>query len=116
MNRRRFEQAVDRVLDELPEWVLDRIDNLVVVVEERPSQDQDPAGELLGIYEGTSLLDRSGDYWGVLPDQITIFRQPHLTMGLNEEQLQAEIRRTVLHELGHFLGLDEARLRQLGWD
>jgi predicted Zn-dependent protease with MMP-like domain len=116
VNQRRFEQVVDRALEELPEWVVDRIDNLVVVVEEKPRPDQDPDGDLLGLYEGVSLRDRSADYWGALPDQITIFRQPHLAMGLTEKDLEAEIRRTVLHEIGHFLGFEDERLHQLGWD
>jgi predicted Zn-dependent protease with MMP-like domain len=116
VNRRRFEQAVDAVLDELPDWVVQSIDNLVVLVEERPTSEQDPDGDLLGIYEGVSLPDRSRDYWGVLPDQIVIFRQPHLALGLNEADLKAEIRRTVLHEIGHYLGLEERRMHELGWD
>jgi predicted Zn-dependent protease with MMP-like domain len=116
MQRRRFEHVVDRVLEALPDWVLAQIDNLVVVVEERPTPEQDPEGSILGIYEGFSLPERSGDYWGVLPDQITIFRQPHLAMGLSESELEEEIRRTVLHELGHYLGLEEGRLHELGWD
>lgn len=116
MNRRRFEHVVDRVLDDLPEWVIERIDNLLIVVEERPTSEQDPDGELLGLYEGTSLLDRSADYWGALPDQITIFRLPHLALGLGESELVDEIRRTVLHEMGHYLGIEEARLHELGWD
>lgn len=116
MRRREFEEVVDQALDELPEWVIERVDNLVVVVEEKPTFDQDPEGELLGIYEGVSLLERSGDYWGVMPDQITIFRQPHLELGLELDELRAEIRRTVLHEIGHYLGIEDARLHELGWD
>jgi len=115
VNRKNFEEAVDRVLEGLPDWVIDRIDNLVVVVEEKPRPDQDPDGDLLGLYEGVSLRDRSGEYWGVLPDQITIFRQPHLALGLTDQDLVAEIRRTVLHEIGHFLGLEDDRLHELGW-
>jgi predicted Zn-dependent protease with MMP-like domain len=116
MNRRRFEQAVDRALESLPDWVVDHIDNLVVVVEEKPTAEQDPEGDLLGLYEGVSLRDRSGDYWGALPDQITIFRIPHVNMGLSEKDLEAEIRRTVLHEMAHFLGIEDDRLHELGWD
>lgn len=117
MFRRDFEALVDRVLDELPEWVLERIDNLIVVVEEHPSHDQDPDGNgLLGIYEGVSLLERSGDYWGAMPDQITIFRQPHLRLGLEGAELEAEIRKTVLHEIAHHIGIDDDRLHDLGWD
>jgi predicted Zn-dependent protease with MMP-like domain len=117
MYRRDFEAVVDRVLDDLPEWVLERIDNLIVVVEEHPTQDQDPDGNgLLGIYEGVSLLDRSGDYWGAMPDQITIFRQSHLRLGLEGSKLEAEIRKTVLHEIAHHIGIDDERLHDLGWD
>ena len=117
MFRREFEAVVDRVLDELPEWVLDRIDNLIVVVEEHPTQDQDPDDNgLLGIYEGVSLHERAGDYSGFMPDQITIFRRPHLHLGLTGPELEAEIRKTVLHEVAHHIGIDDDRLHELGWD
>lgn len=117
MRMHEFEAVVDRVLDDLPEWVYDQIDNLIVVVEERASREQDPHGDgLLGIYEGVSLHDRSGDYWGAMPDQITIFRLPHLALHLPREELEAEIRKTVLHELAHHLGIDDYRLHELGWD
>lgn len=116
MRRHEFEKVVDRVLDELPEWVLEQIDNLIVVVEEHPTPEQDPHGEgLLGLYEGVSLLERAGDYWGAMPDQICIFRQEHLALGLSRPELEAEIRRTVLHELAHHLGIDDRRLHELGW-
>lgn len=104
------------MLDSLPDWVVERIDNLVIVVEDRPTPEQDPEGDLLGLYEGISLRERSGDYWGTLPDQITVFRQPHLALGLSERNLEQEIRRTLLHEIGHYLGLEERRLHELGWD
>lgn len=117
MSRAHFESVVDRALDGLPDWVRERIDNLIVVVEDWPSPAQDPEGTgLLGIYEGVSLLERSGDYWGAMPDQITIFRIPHLSLGLERPQLEAEIRRTVLHELAHHLGIDDRRLEELDWD
>ena len=112
-----FEQLVDEALDELPSWVAERIDNLVVVVEERPTAEQDPNGDgLLGLYEGVSLADRGIDYFGVMPDQITIFRKAHLVLGLDRDALRAEIRTTVLHEVAHHLGIDDQRLHDLGWD
>jgi predicted Zn-dependent protease with MMP-like domain len=117
MNRREFSGVVDTVLAELPEWVVERIDNLVVVVEDRPTHDQDPEGQgLLGIYDGVSLADRGVDYFGYVPDQISIFYQPHIELGLNDAQLGDEIRVTVLHEVAHHLGIDDQRLHELGWD
>jgi len=105
--------VVDRVLDELPQWVVDRIDNLHVVVEERPGPGEEP--DLLGLYEGVSLPERSADYWGALPDRITVFRIPHLALHLPREELEEEIRKTVLHELAHHVGIDDDRLNELGW-
>lgn len=103
---------MDQVLEELPSWVVDKIDNLVVVVEEHPP----PGNEhLLGIYEGVALSERA-DYSGALPDRIVIYRRPHLELGLDDVQLRGEIRRTVLHEIAHHLGIDDARLAELGWD
>ncbi|HEY7704730.1 MAG TPA: metallopeptidase family protein [Acidimicrobiia bacterium] len=116
MQRREFEREVDKALDQLPDWVLERVDNLIVVVEERPSADQDPDGSILGIYEGVSLLDRGSDYWGELPDRITVFRQPHLALELPDAELRREIHRTVLHEVAHYLGIEEDRLSEIGWD
>lgn len=112
MRRHRFEQEVDRVLEDLPEWVVDEIDNLVVVVEDRPTEEQ---GDVLGIYEGISLAER-GEYSGAFPDRIIIFYEPHIELELSEEELRSEIRTTVLHELGHHLGIDDDRLTELGWD
>jgi predicted Zn-dependent protease with MMP-like domain len=112
MRRHQFEREVDLVIEALPLWVLDEVDNLVVVVEDTPTSEQ---GDVLGIYEGVSLAER-GDYWGSLPDRIVIFYQPHVEMGLSESELKAEIRKTVLHELGHHLGIDDDRLTELGWD
>lgn len=112
MKRREFEAVVDRSLEELPAWVLDKIDNLVVVVEEHPPPE---LGDVLGVYEGVALSERE-DYFGVMPDRIVVFRQPHMAMGLSRDELEAEIRKTVLHELGHHLGIDDDRLTELGWD
>lgn len=112
MRRHQFEREVDRVIEDLPEWVVEEVDNLIVVVEDAPSKDQ---GDILGIYEGVSLAER-GDYSGALPDRIVIFYRPHLEMELTEDELRQEIRKTVLHELGHHLGIDDDRLTELGWD
>ena len=112
MRQFEFEAVVDTTLEELPKWVIEKVDNLVVVVEEKP-----PAalGDVLGVYEGVALNERD-DYIGMMPDRIVIFRQPHLALDLDEKGLTAEIRKTVLHEIGHHLGIDDARLTELGWD
>ena len=117
MSKRQFETVVDDALEELPSWVVERIDNLQVVVEDWPTRDQDPddAG-LLGVYEGVSLAERGFDYFGVSPDRIVIFRGPHLALRLSPSELRREIRRTVLHEIAHHLGIDDDRLSELGWD
>ena len=107
-----FEIVVDRTLEDLPSWVIERIDNLIVVVEEEPPPDQ---GDLLGLYDGVSLVERA-DYFGVMPDRIVIFRRPHLELGLQRHALEKEIRKTVLHEIAHHLGIDDDRLTELGWD
>ncbi len=116
MRRREFEQLIDEVLDALPDWALARIDNLRVVVEEWPTSEQDPDGAgLLGLYDGISLPERDHDYVNVMPDTIWIFRQPHLELELPDEELREEIRRTVLHELAHYFGLDDDYLDEIGW-
>lgn len=116
MNCSEFEAIVDRVIDELPDSIVDRIENLAIVVEDRPRSDQVRDGEtILGLYEGVALPDRGVDYSGYLPDRITIFRLPHLELGLSQTDLTAEIRTTVLHEIAHHLGIDERRLHEIGW-
>lgn len=106
-----FERVVAEVLDELPDEIYDSLDNLAIVVEE-----SDPGNtDLLGLFEGVSLLDRGIDYAGVLPDRISIYVDAHLALGLNRRETAAEIRRTVLHEIAHHLGIDERRLHELGW-
>lgn len=111
LTRPEFERIVDQVIDELPADIAGKLDNLMVVVEERP-----PSGEdLLGLYEGISLADRGMDYAGALPDRITIYMESHFEMELDRVGTIEEIRRTVLHEIGHHLGIDDARLSELGW-
>ena len=103
---------MDRVIEALPGWVIDQIDNLVVVVEDHPPPE---LGDVLGVFEGIALAERE-DYSGVMPDRIVVFRQPHLAMGLDQEGLAYEIRKTVLHEIAHHLGINDDRLTELGWD
>ena len=111
-----FEREVEVVLARLPAWVKEAMDNVYVVVERRPSKAQDPTGDgLLGLYEGVSLDERGFDYFGVAPDSIFVFYEPHMALGLTGQDLRDEIRTTVLHELGHHLGMTDERLHELGW-
>ena len=117
INRAEFAHVVDNSLADLPEWVHEQVDNLIVVVEDDPTPEQDPTGNgILGIYEGVSLADRGVDYFGQAPDRIAIFYLPHLELQLSDDELRVEIRRTVLHEVAHHLGIDDKRLHDLGWD
>ena len=116
MNIDEFEATVEGVIEDLPAWVAERMENVYVIVERRPSRQQDPTGDgLLGLYEGVSLDERGVDYFGVAPDRIVVFYEPHVAMGLTDEALRREIRTTVLHELGHHLGMTDERLHELGW-
>lgn len=111
-----FERIVDGVLDELPEWVLEQIDNLHVVVQDRPTPSQaENGGRLLGLYEGVMLKDRGMNYFAAAPDRISIFREEHMRMARNPGHLARQIRKTVLHEMGHHLGIDDDRLHEIGW-
>lgn len=108
----RFEELVGEALDTIPAGLSDLIDNCVVLVEEEP-----PAGdpELLGVYDGTPLTERDSSYSMVVPDRITLFRQPLLDMCTDEEEVVREVRITVVHEIAHHFGIDDDRLHDLGY-
>ncbi len=112
MDARRFEDLVGEALDEVPPELLDLMDNVVILVEDDPPDD-DP--DLLGLYEGHALTDRGWDYSGVLPDRITIFRNPILAICDSEQDVVDEVAVTVVHEIAHHFGIDDARLHELGW-
>ncbi|MDR7323486.1 putative Zn-dependent protease with MMP-like domain [Catenuloplanes niger] len=112
MDRDRFEELVGEALDEVPEELLRLMDNVVILVE-----DDSPPGEpeLLGLYEGHALTERGWDYAGVLPDRITIYRHPILRVCDSEDDVVDEVAVTVVHEIAHHFGIDDARLHDLGW-
>jgi predicted Zn-dependent protease with MMP-like domain len=112
MAREEFEEAVADALDTIPPELTKLMKNVVVLVEDDP-----PRGEpLLGLYEGTPLTER-GEWWaaGSLPDRITIFRNPTLGVCDTRDHVVAEVRITVVHEIAHHFGIDDARLHELGW-
>lgn len=111
-----FDALVAEVLEDLPAWVRDAFHNLTILVEDRPDEDLGPEAEgLLGLYTGTPLTERDSGYAGSLPDVIYIFREPHLGLELPENELRAEIAKTVLHEVAHYFGLDDDYLDEQGW-
>jgi predicted Zn-dependent protease with MMP-like domain len=105
MNRRDFERIVRNTINRLPERFQYALENVAIVVEEEPTQ-EDGGPDLFGLYEGTPLLGRSAGDAGT-PDQIRIFRQPILRACSTPLEVAAEIRDTVIHELGHHMGLDD---------
>ena len=113
MGRKRFEELVAEALDEVPTELLDLMDNVVVLVEDDPEGDD---RDLLGLYEGFDLTSRGWDYSGVLPDRIIIYRNPTLRICDTEEDVIDEVATTVVHEIAHHFGIDDARLHELGWD
>jgi predicted Zn-dependent protease with MMP-like domain len=106
-----FEDHVRRALDSLPAEFAAALRNVAVVVHDENADDPD----LFGLYEGVPLPER-GDDAGALPDTITIYRRPLEDEFPNPQELQQEIRITVLHEIGHYFGLDEERLAELGYE
>jgi len=106
-----FDDHVRAALDSLPPEIGRGLRNVAVVVEDENPDDPD----LFGLYEGVPLPER-GDEAGSLPDRITIYRIPLEDEFPDPLDLQREIRITVLHELGHYFGLDEDRLAELGYE
>lgn len=112
-SRRRFEALVADALDDLPEWIREAIDNVAVLVEDRPPE-SDP--ELLGLYEGIARIERL-DYAGALPDRITLFRSTiEAEAGEDDRELRAVVADTIVHEVAHHFGITDERLEALGWD
>ncbi|MEZ5095952.1 MAG: metallopeptidase family protein [Nocardioides sp.] len=105
-----FEAMVTEALDGLPAELGVLMANVAVVVE----HGRGPAG-LLGLYQGVPLTRRTTSYAGVLPDRITIFRRAVCAVCRDERDVVEQVRRTVVHEVGHHFGIGDARLRELGW-
>lgn len=106
----RFEEMVTEALDGLPAELGELMTNVAVTV--------DPDGGrpgLLGLYRGIPLPQRTASYAGVLPDQITIYRRAICAICRTEPEVVEQVRRTVIHEVGHHFGIGDARLRELGW-
>jgi predicted Zn-dependent protease with MMP-like domain len=119
LTRQEFEEAVISALKSLPKLIKEKMENLDVVVENRASREvlnevglRFPS-ELLGLYQGVPL-DRRGFYYGnVLPDKITLYQIPIESICATKEEMEEKIREVVIHEVGHYFGLDDKKLREL---
>lgn len=117
LSRAEFERIVTEALDTLPKRFADVIDNVVIAVEEEPSdedldglEDDGADAELLGIYRGVALTERGADDEPLLPDEIAVFRGPINRVTRTKDEAVREIRDTVIHELGHYFGLDDEEM------
>ncbi len=106
----RFDEMVVMALDDLPDDLGRLMRNVAVTVEHRAG----PPG-LLGLYQGVPLTSRTTNYAGVLPDRITIYRRAICAVCRTEEEVADQVRRTIIHEVAHHFGIDDDRLRELGW-
>jgi len=109
---------VSQALDTIPDEIAAVMDNVAVVVDDWPTDDQldGRSGTLLGLYEGISLTARSPlSYSMAMPDRITIFRGPLCEVAIGEDDLADQIAVTVVHEIAHHFGIDDERLHELGW-
>ncbi|WP_426621762.1 metallopeptidase family protein [Microbacterium sp. As-52] len=112
MDAAAFEELVIDELDQLPDDMVEGLENVVFVVEDRP---EDGSLDLLGLYDGLALTDRTQYGMGELPDRIVVYREPHLAQCENEEELREEIHTTLVHEIAHFYGIDDEQLHEMGW-
>ncbi len=120
MTRKEFEHLVQQALKELPADLRRHIANVAIVVEELPDDATlDAAGvddpyDLFGFYHGIPLTERTHDYGLVLPDKISIYRQPILHYCRTPTEIADCVRQTLRHEIAHYFGIDDERLEQLG--
>lgn len=125
MTDEEFESAVQEALDGMPAQFMEALDNVAIMVQDEPEPYQftgakaassAPAyGELLGLYEGVSLPERASGYEMDVPDIITIFKGPHERMFSSYDEVVEQTRKTVVHEIGHYFGLDDDRLHEMGY-
>ena len=111
MTSQRFDELVSDALDLVPPELTAAFDNVVILVEDRDPDEP----EILGLYQGIALTERDSWYAGSLPDTITIYRDALLDICDDEDHVVDEVAITVIHELAHHFGIDDARLHELGW-
>ena len=119
MRRRQFDRLVGRALAELPRAIQEALQNVAVVVEDWPDDELiaemglDSREELFGLYQGIPLVEREGE--PMLPDRIVLFQRPIELACAGDDEVVRQVRLTVLHEVGHHLGMREEDLDRLGY-
>ena len=119
MNRKEFEQLVAEALASIPRRFRKAMQNIVIVVEDEPSEELladmeiEPPDTLLGLYQGTPLTERTSGYGNVLPDRVLIFQGPHERSAEDEDDLVVAIGETLIHEIGHYFGLSEEEIEEI---
>ena len=119
MTRRQFEALVERALRRLPRKFKDKLANIAVVVENWPDDETladlgiEPPDTLYGLYRGVDLTRRDSSYGNVLPDTVTIYQGPIEEDCVDEEEMAELVRETVVHELGHYFGLDDETMERI---
>ncbi len=117
----RFEQLAfeiaEVVLATLPDDLREAAETVILEISDQATPDQvgERRGTLLGLYEGVPLISRHADSVVLFPDRITLFRLPLANLARTEIELRRQIRKTLVHELGHFFGFEEDELEQRGW-
>lgn len=107
----RFDELVSEALESIPAELRSAMDNVAIIVE-----DEAVGRHLFGLYEGIPLANRlSSSYAGVMPDRITLYQREICQVCTSEEDVRAQVRKTVIHEIAHHFGIGDARLHELGW-
>ena len=120
MSEPEFERTVTEAVRSVPERFKKALSNIAITVADEPTDKEYVSmthgdGELLGLYQGTPITQRTTGYAGVLADRITIFKGPHERICATHAQMVEQIRKTVLHELGHYFGFDDKYLHSHGY-
>ncbi len=109
-----FDRVVEDALDSIPSQFASELDNVVFMVDDEPSSD---TPDVLGLYNGVNLYER-GDGYGMvddMPDVITIYKGPHERLSGSRNEIVEEVRKTLIHEVGHYFGMDEEQIEQMGY-
>lgn len=117
MDREKFEELVRQGIEAIPQRFLKKLDNVDIVIEDEPTEEQmrelklGKGAKLFGLYQGVPQTKR-GHYSWVLPDKITIFKKPIEEVTLSEKEIREKVKETVWHEIAHHFGLNEERVRK----